>query len=285
MQQWTLVGMSAALFSGAYALSFAGNNAGGTIFSAAAIFALIFAFLAKFKRFKGLGIEAELWEEKMEEAEQLIGRLRTLALSSYRPIAQLVAKTGRPLSKGLSRREMHDVTEALSSHMKSYKGIEPHEINEVLRPLYLRVESEICSVIAGGIRTCLVMNANPLRKEAGQIPSPIEGDNIRKMNDLNEGLRQLNDFGKHLQTIVASENAGRRSATLRDTIETSLLLTAEQRIQLRNLLRDHLEDLRYYEDHRSHRDLELWCSRDLVQERNLVVSSIRPDTRYDDLSI
>ena len=35
-----------------------------------AIFCLIFFLLARFKRFKGLGIEAELWEDKQEEAER-----------------------------------------------------------------------------------------------------------------------------------------------------------------------------------------------------------------------
>lgn len=39
-------------------------------------FSLIFASLARFKRFKGLGFEAELWEDKQKEAAELVERLK-----------------------------------------------------------------------------------------------------------------------------------------------------------------------------------------------------------------
>jgi hypothetical protein len=54
---------------------------GGKITEAAVIFGLgflsfIYANIARFKRFKGLGFEAELWEDKKKEAADLIERLR-----------------------------------------------------------------------------------------------------------------------------------------------------------------------------------------------------------------
>jgi hypothetical protein len=42
---------------------------------AAAVICLIFVFLARFKRFEGLGIKAEMWEDKMKEAEQLVDKM------------------------------------------------------------------------------------------------------------------------------------------------------------------------------------------------------------------
>lgn len=39
---------------------------------------LIFSSLARFKKFKGFGIEAELWEQKQEEAADLVDSMRSL---------------------------------------------------------------------------------------------------------------------------------------------------------------------------------------------------------------
>lgn len=49
-----------------------------------AFFSFFYSNISRFKRFKGLGFEAELWEEKQEEADALIVRLKALM--------QLVAK-------------------------------------------------------------------------------------------------------------------------------------------------------------------------------------------------
>jgi hypothetical protein len=38
----------------------------------------LFASVARFKRFKGLGFEAELWEDKQKEAAELIDRLKAI---------------------------------------------------------------------------------------------------------------------------------------------------------------------------------------------------------------
>jgi hypothetical protein len=38
----------------------------------------IYANVARFKRFKGLGFEAELWEDKQKEAADLIDRLKNV---------------------------------------------------------------------------------------------------------------------------------------------------------------------------------------------------------------
>jgi hypothetical protein len=43
-----------------------------------AFFCFFYANISRFKKFKGLGFEAELWEDKQREAEQLIERLRSI---------------------------------------------------------------------------------------------------------------------------------------------------------------------------------------------------------------
>jgi hypothetical protein len=49
------------MFFGGFWLVASGNVAGAGVTYTAAVICLIFAFLSRFKRFKGLRIEAELW--------------------------------------------------------------------------------------------------------------------------------------------------------------------------------------------------------------------------------
>jgi len=78
--QWLILAIAVSLFCVGSWLAINDQTASATLMLAAAVLCLIFVYLARFKRFKGLGIEAELWEDKQREAEQLIERLKPLAL-------------------------------------------------------------------------------------------------------------------------------------------------------------------------------------------------------------
>ncbi|MBE1284224.1 MAG: hypothetical protein GJ676_13010 [Rhodobacteraceae bacterium] len=55
----------------------------------------VFANLSKFKRFKGLGFEAELWEDKQKEAEELIGKLNGIVSLYSSEVLSTKFKSGR----------------------------------------------------------------------------------------------------------------------------------------------------------------------------------------------
>ncbi len=72
----------------------------GQITDAGIVFGLgflssIYANVARFKRFKGLGFEAELWEDKQKEAADLIERLREVVSIYTREVILLKVKAGR----------------------------------------------------------------------------------------------------------------------------------------------------------------------------------------------
>lgn len=67
---------------------------------AAAVFGLgflsfLYANVSRFKRFKGLGFEAELWEDKQKEAADLIERLRDIVSIYTREVILGKVKAGR----------------------------------------------------------------------------------------------------------------------------------------------------------------------------------------------
>ena len=55
---------------------------------------VVMLLLAKFRRFKGFGFEAEMWEEKQAEAENLIERLKALSKSMVQQMAADSANIG-----------------------------------------------------------------------------------------------------------------------------------------------------------------------------------------------
>nr|WP_321524661.1 hypothetical protein [uncultured Cohaesibacter sp.] len=56
---------------------------------------LIYGNVSRFKRFKGLGFEAELWEDKQKEAADLIERLKSIVQVYTREIVMMKVMAGR----------------------------------------------------------------------------------------------------------------------------------------------------------------------------------------------
>lgn len=56
---------------------------------------LIYANVSRFRRFKGLGFEAELWEDKQKEAADLIERLKNIVQVYTREIVMMKVMSGR----------------------------------------------------------------------------------------------------------------------------------------------------------------------------------------------
>jgi hypothetical protein len=55
----------------------------------------VFSSVARFKRFKGLGFEAELWEDKQREAAELIERLKDIVAIYSREVVMSKVTSGR----------------------------------------------------------------------------------------------------------------------------------------------------------------------------------------------
>lgn len=71
-----LIGLIVLGFSG-YQLWLSDEAAFATLF-AVAFFCFFYANISRFKKFKGLGFEAEFWEDKQQEAADLIDRLKAI---------------------------------------------------------------------------------------------------------------------------------------------------------------------------------------------------------------
>jgi hypothetical protein len=126
----TLVG-SAVLFS-------LNSNIGGTAFATVFVILLIFVFLGRFKKFKGFGIEAELWEEKLQQAAQLTDQLSKLRLLLTGELMSLSVRVGR-WGPGFSWKERIQLRDQLRSIFQS---------DPSAKSLFEQIDGEIGTYIA-----------------------------------------------------------------------------------------------------------------------------------------
>lgn len=74
---------------------FLDNITSGSALFAMAFFSFFYSNLARFKKFKGLGFEAELWEDKQKEAANLIDQLKSIVSVYTREIVMNNVMRGR----------------------------------------------------------------------------------------------------------------------------------------------------------------------------------------------
>ncbi len=100
---------------------------------------VVLTLLAKFKRFKGFGFEAEMWEEKQTEAAVLVEQLTFLSRTVSQQVALFASKLGL-WGSALTLPELAaviDQTTALSDVVR----IPTNERDIILEPVYKRVRS------------------------------------------------------------------------------------------------------------------------------------------------
>ena len=101
-------------------LSFQDKTGGAFVTYGAAIFCLIFAFLQEFKRFKGLGIEAEVLEKKIEEADVILGHLRSLSVPLAELLFTMVARLGR-WDSAVPRKDTYRIMKGFEEALRGLK--------------------------------------------------------------------------------------------------------------------------------------------------------------------
>ena len=83
------------LFGFGIALSFEGLPAGAIATYGAGVISILFFYLSRFKKIEAFGVKAEAWDQKMQEAAELIDRLQGLSAAVAGPLFTIVARMGR----------------------------------------------------------------------------------------------------------------------------------------------------------------------------------------------
>ncbi len=98
-----------------------------------AIFFFFFGSLARFRRFKGLGFEAELWDDKQEEAAILIEKVKAAVGMNFRQLLLSKKAEGRIVTRDGRWRALWDLYQEVSTIQSNLSAdFELQEVKEVL---------------------------------------------------------------------------------------------------------------------------------------------------------
>jgi hypothetical protein len=120
-------------------LAFTDRSGAATSAWGIAFLLTVLLLLAKFKRFKGFGFEAELWEQKQAEAAALIEQMKSLSKLIGRQMASVAARLGL-WDSALSLADLAKFLDDLQQQMKAI-DIPSYEIEEALQALHSRIEA------------------------------------------------------------------------------------------------------------------------------------------------
>jgi hypothetical protein len=145
---------------------------------------VVLLLLAKFRRFKGFGFEAEMWEEKQAEAEDLIERLKTFSRAMVQQMAVYTSNMGLMDMGTVTIRRFE---ENLAQLLAILRQVEPDKSRdaELLEPLIQRIIRACCSQASQAVDIALTYELARLKED------PVNPRDQGARSDLLERLTKL----------------------------------------------------------------------------------------------
>lgn len=177
------------------------------IASASAVFAMsFFSFfysnLARFKRFKGLGFEAELWEDKQKEAAHLIDRLKSVVAVYTREIVMNNVMRGRWGGSESWQKRWSLLDELEGRHSELGQQIDFSDLKHDVESVFI---FDICSPLASSVRQSIESAKSEANNAANaRFGSPIT--DLDGWNAFHEQLRSIVSSEDHLFERAKTEN-------------------------------------------------------------------------------
>jgi len=174
-------------------------------------FSFFYSNLARFKKFKGLGFEAELWEDKQKEAADLIDRLKNVVTVYTREIVMNNVMRGRLGAESWQKR-LDLIDELEGRHSELGQQIDFSSLKRDVESVFI---FDLCSPLASSVRQSI----ESTKAEAGKIASARFGNPVKD-------LEGWNKFHENLRSIASKyENVFERAKT--ENVAKGILLNAQ----------------------------------------------------------
>ena len=209
------------------------SNKSAIITYSTAIFCLIFVFLPDFKRFEGLGFKAELLDKKIEEADQVIKKLREISIPFAEFQIMTLSRMGR-WGLSFSDREKNELILKIMKGLKDI-GVSDEQLEAIQTEFYLSTIFDIASPIHGFI-------SNYLSNTKG-----------KSYVDLENKLSTLFDYSN-----INNELPNK----IEETIKYTPLLTESEKKDIFKGIKENMDDLRYYVKNKKFRRPEKYLGKD-----------------------
>jgi len=251
------------LFVSGVGLGFMDKVGAATATYTAAVLSLIFAFLPEFKKFKGLGIEAELLDKKIEETDKLLKQLRDMAS----PIAEmLISSTARAGRWGavMPRSQKYELMQRIESELKRC-GVEDSQLERAKNDWHHYNIFDLATPIFEKVTEKLKVVQQERERVLRSLKQPITSE---RMDELRRLIKHRNEVGKEISDLCDLQkikNQDRLVEQILGSISSSDSLNEEEKACLINELDEELRDLEYYIKHKEFRRLSVWFANDKVE--------------------
>lgn len=246
------------LFAFGVLLGFEDKVTAATATYGAAVLSLIFSFLPKFKKFKGLGIEAELLDKKIEEADTLLSQLRDVSI----PIAEMVlsstARMGR-WDSGMPRNKKHDLVQRMERELRKV-GVSDTQLDLAKEDWHYYNIFDLSSPVFGTITEALQRHLSEREHVLSQFSQPITPEHKSEYEQLVENRNIALKEVQGLKDLQQLKNQSELPTLLTESVSNSKLLSGDEKISLASNIEEQIKDIDHYVKHKEFRRLSVWLS-------------------------
>jgi len=257
--RWIILILSISLFVSGVVLSFQGDTRSAIATYSAGIISLFFVFLTQFKKFKGFGFEGELWEDKMEEAEELIKGLRSLSVAVSKPIISTIIRMGH-WGGALSNKDKLDMVKQIESALKD-NNIPGDKVEEALRDWHRFNVGGLTGLILRDISDYLNKKREPIEAKRASIPTPINPSDPEFIKCI-EDLRTIGEAASKIKPIYSMETPEAFLQGFESILNDPNIFSEGERNDFIQTHKEEIEDLKYYVKNKQFRRLDHWLAQD-----------------------
>ncbi|EGM78774.1 hypothetical protein Rhein_1115 [Rheinheimera sp. A13L] len=243
---------------GAY-FSLIDQVAAATATYGAAILALIFAFLTEFKTFKGLGIEAELLDRKIEEADDLISRLRGITIPIAEMLLSSTARMGR-LGTIMPRRQRYGLLNQIERELQKC-GVSLEQLEAAKVDWHFFNTFDLATPIFQQLIKVL-KNRQSEHQEKFKGFGTITPDKYEAHEALCKRNGEIHKEIEFIKDMWQQRDQTKMVESVKNFIVSSTVLLDSDRAELSGALKEELLDLEHYIQSKQFRRPDVWFESD-----------------------
>ena len=244
------------LFGAGATLAFFDKTGGATATYSAAVFGLIFVFLPEFKKFKGFGIEAELLEKKIKEADEIINRLKGMSVPMSELLFTIVARSGR-LDSVVPRRENFRLVNEIQKEL-TRNGVSETELERAKRDWHRYNLFDLARPVVSKIINAIDPQLKSIQQVINTFSQPITGESMPKWSEAIEKNRAAIAEKEEIVKLYHLDYLLTAPSVIKESIQKSHLLNADEQKKLLQEIEEDYLDLAHYSKTHEIRRPEIW---------------------------
>lgn len=207
-------------------LSAEGQTEGAGITAGLGFGLCIFVFLSRFKRFKGLGFEGELWEQEMEKAAELRYALQDLSERVGESIFWHMGEGSRFARKDPNK--LLGIIERTTRNLEA-AGIEGDKIEEMKRPWHKVIMRDLAHPITKRLSEVVREKLHEVQAEIAALGNPVPGERVADLRALAERQNRMNRYSQELEELIWRDDYSQVPVLLRREIDNLAWLNEDER--------------------------------------------------------